>query len=330
VEVAPPGLLARARNRPATVALGIVTAVWVVEFASVYPHTLTFFNRSVGGPHNGMNYLADSNLDWGQDLKLLKAWMDDQGVAHINLAYFGSADPAYYGIDCTYLPGAPLFAEHDIRKPELPGYVAVSATVLSGVYLPERWRLHYGPLLAQEPMATIGNSIFVYWVDRWPEVTQFAAGSTGRRDIDVLRRLADSLLQQQWYTRAALYYRRYLERRPGNAVALGNLGISLMATGRKDEALTAFRRAADLDPTDLRVRGNLVIALLETGHTGEAVAQARQAVALAPQDPRARELLGRALSARPIPAPAESGGDGEHRTKDDRERPPASEATLLC
>ena len=36
--------------------------------------------------------------DWGQDLKGLKRWMDARGVREINLSYFGTASPEYYGI----------------------------------------------------------------------------------------------------------------------------------------------------------------------------------------------------------------------------------------
>ena len=42
---------------------------------SVYPHFTAFFNRAAGGPANGPRYLLDSNLDWGQDVKKLKAWL---------------------------------------------------------------------------------------------------------------------------------------------------------------------------------------------------------------------------------------------------------------
>src|SRR5204863_295141 len=81
----------------------------------------------------GAQYLVDSNLDWGQDLKPLKRWMDRQGVAEVNLAYFGTADPAYYGIRCTYLNGSPSFVPSaSIHAPRLPGYVAISATLLNG------------------------------------------------------------------------------------------------------------------------------------------------------------------------------------------------------
>jgi hypothetical protein len=145
---------------------GALLAVAMVESLSVYPHYLTFFNRLVGGPRHGHEYLVDSNLDWGQDLKGLKRWMDRQGVDHVNLSYFGTADPAYYGIACTHLPGAPFFDEDRIAAPRLPGYVAVSATNLHGVYLERSQRDFYLPLLAREPDAVIGGSIHVYRVER--------------------------------------------------------------------------------------------------------------------------------------------------------------------
>ena len=296
--------LASTRIHAARIVVAALTAVWLAEFAGVYPHMLTFFNQLVGGPRNGIRYLADSNIDWGQDLKLLKEWMDGNGVPHVNLAYFGSADPAYYGITCTYLPGAPIFAEQAVGKPDLPGYVAVSATVLSGVYLPRRWRMHYQPLRDETPVARIGNSILVFWVERWPDITRFSTRAAATPlDLDTLRNLADSVFAQRWDTRAARYYRRYLEHRPDDAAALGNFGMSLMSTGRRDEALQAFGRAVELSPNDVRVRRNFVIALLETGRVDEARAHAERVVALAPDDPSARALRHEALTAPAVSAP---------------------------
>jgi hypothetical protein len=144
------------------VALGFLA---VLEFALVCPHYLAFFNQFVGGPRNGYKYLVDSNLDWGQDLKGLKIWMDQHEVQHINLSYFGTADPAYYKIDCTYLPGGPFFDDRLVKSPDLPGYVAVSATNLRGVYFSESSRNIYLGLLETEPVAVIGYSIYVYQVE---------------------------------------------------------------------------------------------------------------------------------------------------------------------
>lgn len=140
-------------------------ALAAIELATVYPHCLAFFNRLIGGPANGHLVLLDSNLDWGQDLKPLKQWMDTRHVEQINLSYFGTADPAYYGIHCTHLVGAPSFDAAHITTPRLPGYVAVSAQNLHGVRWGEPMRAVYAPLLEREPTAVIGYSIHVYWVE---------------------------------------------------------------------------------------------------------------------------------------------------------------------
>jgi hypothetical protein len=145
--------------------VGLLCAFAAVETALVYPHYLAFFNRFVGGPRHGYEYLVDSNLDWGQDLKGLKRWMIENQVPRINLSYFGTADPDYYGITCSQLPGAPFFAQQLVKAPELPGFVAVSATNLRGVYFDQRMRTFYEPLLRMEPAAVIGYSIYVYRVE---------------------------------------------------------------------------------------------------------------------------------------------------------------------
>ena len=298
-------------GRTGRVAFGLIAAAWLVQFGRVYPDTLTFFNPLAGGPTGGGRYLTDSNLDWGQHLKQLKIWMDRRGVQHVNLAYFGSADPAYYGIDCTYLPGTPLVDEQAIARPRLPGYVAISATVQSGVYLPRRWRLFYLAFRDLEPVADLGHTIRVYWVDRWPELP--APEVVDSAYLDALRNLSDSLVGQQWYGHASRLYHRYLVHRPGDAIALGNLGIALISSGQRDRAIEAFRRAAAAAPGDPRTLNNLTLALLDAGLVDEAVREAQRAVALAPRDPASRELLRRAVEAQGKPERPVSDDGALHR-----------------
>lgn len=152
-------------HRKWAVAIVVVAAV---ELGSAYPHTLAFFNAAAGGPSGGIRHLGDSNLDWGQDLKALKAWMQERGVEHVNLAYAGNADPAYYGIDCTYLPGSPGWIDMSkFGRPRLPGYVAVSATLLQGIYAEnEMQRSYYRRLLAREPVAVLGYTMYIYWLEQ--------------------------------------------------------------------------------------------------------------------------------------------------------------------
>jgi len=136
-----------------------------IEMASVYPHYRGFFNSLAGGPRNGQNILADSNIDWGQDLKLLKRWMTAHGVSHINLAYWGESDAEYYGIDCTHLWTTTPSVSHPPMPPQVPGYVAVSVQLLHDPAFPQV-AAYYAPLLEKMPVAVIGYSIYVYWVDR--------------------------------------------------------------------------------------------------------------------------------------------------------------------
>ena len=146
--------------------LAVFCSIQLAEFAAIYPYCLAFFNASVGGARHGADYLVDSNLDWGQGLKLLNRWMTENRVQHINLSYFGTADPAYYGIKYTPLPGAPFFDRSRIARPRLPGYVAVSATNLRGAYLSDFGKDLYAPLREQKPAAVLGYCIYVYWMER--------------------------------------------------------------------------------------------------------------------------------------------------------------------
>jgi hypothetical protein len=139
-----------------------IWAVW--EAALIYPHYLAYFNGLVGGPSGGRYMLMDSNLDWGQDLKGLKGYMERHGIRKIKLGYFGLSDPAYYGIDYDLLPsyaimGQPICKEGSPAVLELKGTMAVSATLLQGLYCTADF---YRILRGREPIANIGYSIYIF------------------------------------------------------------------------------------------------------------------------------------------------------------------------
>jgi tetratricopeptide (TPR) repeat protein len=266
----------------------------VAETASVYPHQLAFFNRLVGGPANGHEYLLDSNLSWGQGLKPLKAWMNESGVNHVNLAYFGQADPSYYGIDCTHLPGAPSFAIDSIARPKLPGYVAISETTLHGVYSPPEWRLFYAGFREMMPVAVIDHAIRVYWVEEWPEASVEPDG-VGQM---AHRALGDALLfGLKWPLHAERHYRQYMATAPGDADASTNYGIALMAAGQIHQGVDALHAAVEADGDNSRARLILARALFANQDPAGAVPHAERAVALRQRDPDALLLLGRLYAA---------------------------------
>jgi tetratricopeptide (TPR) repeat protein len=275
------------------VAVAVIAVGGVAEFVRAYPYPLTFFNQLAGGPAQGYRYLADSNLGWGGNLKRLKAWMDREGTPHINLAYFGQADPAYYGMAVTHLPGAPGFALDAVARPRLPGYVAISPTIMHGVYAPPEWRLFYAPFAALTPVTVIGHSLRVYWVDEWPMPAHVRP-----EEIAAQRRLGDALLLGlQWPELAAQHYRDYLTRRPGDVDARVQLGIALVAAGREAEALDALHAAVAAGPAHGHARLMLARALFGSGDLAGAGTHGGEAVRLLAADADAHDFLGRVRAA---------------------------------
>jgi hypothetical protein len=144
--------------------LGAPLLLTAVSAIRISPHQLAYFNELVGGPDQGYRYLSDSNIDWGQDLKGLKAYMEKERLPIIYLSYFGTAPPSYYGIRYQYVPGnwplersLPRFKVPDTAQRKI---LAISVTNLQDVGNPHaplfRW------LWTRTPIAKIGYSIFVY------------------------------------------------------------------------------------------------------------------------------------------------------------------------
>jgi hypothetical protein len=166
----------RRRVSPAAVALGGAAAAAVsamLVFAPpwrpqrVYPDFLAYFNEAAGGPRGGSRALVDSDLDWGQGLKSLSSWLARRGIAEpVNLCYFGTAEPRFYGVRFVNLPGGLPFAPQvAFRKARAPGWLAISATNLKGVYQDDGLRAAWADFMARtgaERAGTAGRSIFVY------------------------------------------------------------------------------------------------------------------------------------------------------------------------
>jgi hypothetical protein len=55
--------------------LVVLIGVTALETAAAHPDYLSFFNLIAGGARHGDAFLLDSNVDWGQDLKRLAAWL---------------------------------------------------------------------------------------------------------------------------------------------------------------------------------------------------------------------------------------------------------------
>ncbi|HMC59208.1 MAG TPA: hypothetical protein VKJ01_08460, partial [Candidatus Solibacter sp.] len=123
--------------------------------ASIAPDYLAFFNAFVGGPGNGPLYLADSNIDWGQDVKKLVHWLDAHGTRRARVFYFGNAQLRYYGVDELGFPGP----RDQQGWNDIDEYCVASVTPLLGNYVPLE---DLAQLRLREPIAKVGWSMYVY------------------------------------------------------------------------------------------------------------------------------------------------------------------------
>jgi hypothetical protein len=167
--------LKRRGRRTAWLAGGLL--LWLgLSSLRVYPHYLTYFNEIAGGAQGGIRFFTDSNLDWGQDLKGLGRWMEQEGVEEVHLSYFGSVPPETYGIRYQ-----PLYPEAALGEPghfspmaPAPGIYAISATNLTGQYLLSNPSV-FSWFWRQEPIATIGHTIWIFEVPPDPDAPRWAA-----------------------------------------------------------------------------------------------------------------------------------------------------------
>ena len=155
-----------ARARWGRVAVAVLALWYAASVLRVHPNYLAYFNEAAGGPAQGWRWLVDSNVDWGQELPGLKSYMDRSGIPRVTLCYFGTADPAYYGIAADRLPSYQPPPPSTLVRAVHPGdVVAISATHLQGLYLDPEMQPLMALFRARRPIAAIGHAIFVYRAD---------------------------------------------------------------------------------------------------------------------------------------------------------------------
>ncbi|MBI3115381.1 MAG: glycosyltransferase family 39 protein [Candidatus Kerfeldbacteria bacterium] len=156
----------RGRFRGAAVVALLLLLGWqAVSVLRSAPSFLAYFNEAASGSANGHRIVADSNLDWGQDLKRLAAFVRERGIDAISVDYFGGGNVEHA------LPDVGR-AVH-IDGTAVTGWLAVSQTYLTaerGQAAPgyDKAPNRYAWLDAYEPATTVGHSIVVYNIPASP------------------------------------------------------------------------------------------------------------------------------------------------------------------
>lgn len=158
-----PAIAAQRRGfSPQSLAVIVVLVAWLgLSSFGAHPDFIAYFNEAAPAPR--YDVLIDSNLDWGQSLKQLRAYLEANSIERVKLSYFGTADPSAYGIAYDPLPRWPPPQTTDfVSANPAPGAYAISASNLQGVLLDDPstfdWFRH------RRPDAIVGQSILVYHV----------------------------------------------------------------------------------------------------------------------------------------------------------------------
>ena len=137
------------RYRAAMIVIVLALCLNAADALRYAPAYLSYFNLLVK-PVNSWRLLTDSNLDWGQGLLALRDYQQQHPEEVLHLAYFGSVEPALYGIHAVpLLPGQPV-----------SGKVVAGATGLSGQTLDDPTGYHW--LWNYPPQQVLDHALWVF------------------------------------------------------------------------------------------------------------------------------------------------------------------------
>jgi hypothetical protein len=152
------------RGGAARLAVGALAVGLAVECLAGSPYHLAYFNAPTLAVAPRHEVLADSNLDWGQDLARLARWLDARGIRDVKLAYFGMASPRHVGLRHEILLPALNQYTHMEEEWQVARGIAPGDTLAVSVFLLDKLDAANPLPPNRRLLADIGHSIFVFQV----------------------------------------------------------------------------------------------------------------------------------------------------------------------
>jgi tetratricopeptide (TPR) repeat protein len=305
------------RNRQIQLCAWLCTSWLLLATWRAHPYFIEYFNEIAGGPSNGYQWLVDSNLDWGQDVKRLKHLLDEEAITNIDLAYFGPRKSIdYHGIAGRRVtPGEAA----GLRT----GTLAISATELMNPAWDWLRACH-------EPAARVGYTMFIYRLadadtkERWEQmlrvnphdaqahynlgiileragdadgaITHYEPAIQIQPDFAMAHyNLALALQRAGKVADAVDHYEQVARIEPDNANAYIGLGFALVHMDKVEEAIPYFEQALQLEPDFAEAHYNLAVAMMKLGKMSEAAEHFEQALLIEPNNADVYVGLGMAL-----------------------------------
>ncbi|MBC8031738.1 MAG: glycosyltransferase family 39 protein [Pyrinomonadaceae bacterium] len=158
--------LLQGRNKLGTVLLVVLFGWMSFEAARTFPNYTPYMNQ-LASRHPHWYYLSDSNVEWGDDVGELAAYLKARGETRVSAALSGGwSTLAQYGVEYLDMVSMPKDATPETR------YVAIGASFLNGSVVPgdenvvgrrsfERMDL-FARYRNRKPEAVFGNSIYLF------------------------------------------------------------------------------------------------------------------------------------------------------------------------
>jgi tetratricopeptide (TPR) repeat protein len=216
----------------------------VVTSGRVAPAYMAYGNEAWGGPSEVHRYLSDANVDWGQQLKSVRQYLDENHITNCWFAYFpdGAVEPSDYGVACRRLPTGSSLRWFQLPMdvpPVIEGTVLISDSDLEGIESgdgPLNW---FEPFRGLKPVAVIQQGVYVY---------------RGRFAVPLMSALVDvrkthDLMKVDQLAAALAVAQEAIALAPDSAFTQLNLADTLSAQGRWSEAVGHYQRAEELART---------------------------------------------------------------------------------
>lgn len=154
------GVWTVARKRTSSRILLIALLVFhAVSALSTAPNYIAFGNELWGGTNATHRLLKDSNVELGQNLKIVREWLAYEKTTDCWFASYGQGALARAQQPCRLLP-AFAWSVGDVVNPVPP--VIDGLVLLSATTLPPRGGPEYAPIVSTEPVTILGGSVLVY------------------------------------------------------------------------------------------------------------------------------------------------------------------------
>jgi len=167
------------RSKTLAISLSIITlAPFLLIAISTFPNYLTYFSPLAGGATRGWQTLSDSNVETGQEVKTLAAYLKARGENRVTGIMVGGEFLKFYGVELDDFPS--WYDEDDSTDDSQDDskdddsetddnaftidttYVAIGAWYFSEIDLTDRQKQIIDIYRQQQPEAMVGNSIFVF------------------------------------------------------------------------------------------------------------------------------------------------------------------------